>query len=125
LKLKAVRYCIFDQILYWKYPLGVLLRCLDPEEAKQTMTKFNGSLCGGHHFCRTTTYKILRAGYFWSGLFTDVCAKIRTSDKFHKFLGIQQLKSLPPKPIVVSSPFQQRGLDFIGEIHPSSSGQNC
>jgi hypothetical protein len=30
LKLKAIRYCLIDQVLYWKDPLGVLLRCLDP-----------------------------------------------------------------------------------------------
>jgi hypothetical protein len=120
-----VRYCIVDQILYWKDPLGVLLRCLDPQEAKQTMTEFHGSLCGGHHFWRNTTYKILRVGYFWPSLFTNVCAKIKTCDICHKFSGKQQLKSLPLKPIVVSSPFQQWGLDFIGEIHPCSSGQHC
>jgi hypothetical protein len=28
------------------------------------------------------------------------------------------------KPVVVSTPFQQWGLDFIGEIHPPSSGQH-
>jgi hypothetical protein len=27
------------------------------------------------------------------------------------------------KPVVSSTPFQQWGLDFIGEIHPPSSGQ--
>jgi hypothetical protein len=31
---------------------------------------------------------------------------------------------LPLKPVVVSGPFQQWGLDFIGEIHPTSSGQH-
>jgi hypothetical protein len=36
----------------------------------------------------------------------------------------QQLKSFPLKPVVVSGPFQQWGLDFIGEIHPASSGQH-
>ena len=30
LKLNAIRYCLIDHILYWKDPLGVLLRCLDP-----------------------------------------------------------------------------------------------
>jgi hypothetical protein len=28
------------------------------------------------------------------------------------------------KPISVEAPFQQWGLDFIGEIHPPSSGQH-
>jgi hypothetical protein len=72
LNFKAVRYCIVDQILYWKDPTRVLLICLDPEEAKQTMTGFHESLCGGHHFWRTIAYKILRFGYLWPSLFTDV-----------------------------------------------------
>ena len=32
--------------------------------------------------------------------------------------------SLPLKPIAVNASFQQSGLDFIGEINPSSSGQH-
>eukprot|EP00253_Pinus_taeda_P003272 PITA_03272 len=40
------------------------------------------------------------------------------------FEGKQQLKSLPLKPIHASGPFQQWGLDFIGEINPHSSGQH-
>jgi hypothetical protein len=62
LKLKTTRYCIVDRILYWKDIVGVLLRCLDLEDAKQTITEFHQSLCGGHHFWRTTIYKILRDG---------------------------------------------------------------
>jgi hypothetical protein len=106
LKLKVVKYCIIDQILYWKDLVGVILRCLDPEEAKQTMTKFHESLCGGHHFWRITTYKILGARYFLPSLFTDVRGKIITCDKCHKFSGKQQLKYFPMKPIEVSIPFQ-------------------
>jgi hypothetical protein len=37
LKLKEIKYCLIDQVLYWKDPLGVLLRCLDPQEAQKTM----------------------------------------------------------------------------------------
>ena len=33
LKLKSVKFCIIDKLLYWKYPYGVLLRCLDKEES--------------------------------------------------------------------------------------------
>ena len=34
------------------------------------------------------------------------------------------MQPLPLKPIEVSAPFQQWGLDFMGEIHPSSSAQH-
>jgi hypothetical protein len=55
LKIKEIRYCLIDQVLYWKDPLGVLLRCLDPQEAQRIMFDFHNSLCGGHHFWKTTT----------------------------------------------------------------------
>jgi hypothetical protein len=64
LKLKSIKYCLVDQILYWKDPLGVLLRCLDPQEDQKIMSDFHDGLCGGNHFWRTTAYKILRDGYF-------------------------------------------------------------
>ena len=34
------------------------------------------------------------------------------------------MQPLPLKPIEVSAPFQQWGLDFIGKIHPASSSQH-
>lgn len=40
------------------------------------------------------------------------------------FQGKQRLQPLPLKPVEISAPFQQWGLDFIGEIHPASSGQH-
>jgi hypothetical protein len=50
LKLKSIKYCLIDQVLYWKDPLGVILRCLDPQEAQKIMFDFHDSSCGGHHF---------------------------------------------------------------------------
>jgi hypothetical protein len=81
LNLNAIRYCIVDHVLYWKDPVGFLLRCLDPDDAKKTMADFCDSLCGGHHFWRTIAYKILKVGYFWPSLFTNFYAKIRACDK--------------------------------------------
>jgi hypothetical protein len=50
LKLKSIKYCLIDQVLDWKDPLGVFLRCIDPQEAQKIMSDFHDSLCGGHHF---------------------------------------------------------------------------
>jgi hypothetical protein len=122
LKLNSVKYCLIDQVLYWKDPLGMLLRCINPQEAQNIMYDFHDSLCGGCHFWRTTAYKILRVGYFWPSLFIDVCSKIRACVKCQKFSGKLQLKYFPLKLVVALGPFQQWGLHFIGEIHPASSG---
>ena len=49
---------------------------------------------------------------------------VKACPKCQKFVGKKKLKSLPLKPIKVDAPFQQWGLDFIGEIVPNSSGQH-
>lgn len=51
-------------------------------------------------------------------------AFVKACDKCQRFQGKEQLKSLPLKPITAVGPFQQWGLDFIGERHPQSSNQH-
>lgn len=102
----------------------MLLRCLDKEQSIVVMQQFHDSMCGGHHYWRTTAQKILRAGYYWPSLFSDSFAFVKSCDRCQRFEGKQQLKSLPLKPIIAKGPFQQWGLDFIGEINPHSSGQH-
>jgi hypothetical protein len=38
LKLKAMKFFISNQDLYWRDPDGILLKCLDENEAKQVTT---------------------------------------------------------------------------------------
>jgi hypothetical protein len=63
----------------------------------------------------------------WVLLAYRVHRRLQRGQSLHQMSKIcrkKQLKSLPLKPVVVSGPFQQWGLDFIGEIHPASSGQH-
>jgi hypothetical protein len=69
LKLRSVKYHIIDQILFWKDPHGILLRCVDEKEAKQFFCDLHHGVCGGHHHWKATSFKILRAGYYWPILF--------------------------------------------------------
>eukprot|EP00253_Pinus_taeda_P009402 PITA_09402 len=110
--------------LYWKDPGGILLNCLVEEEAKVTVEDFHKGDCGGHLFWKTTTNKILRAGFYCPTLFSDVYKAVKSCHECQIFQGKQRLQPLPLKPVEISAPFQQWGLDFIGEIHPASSGQH-
>jgi hypothetical protein len=87
LTLRSVRYCLIDQILYWKDPLGVLLKCMDPQEADKIMVEFHNGLCGGHHSWKTTAHKILRASYYWPTLFTDIHRGVRACITCQIFSG--------------------------------------
>eukprot|EP00253_Pinus_taeda_P023995 PITA_23995 len=124
LKLKAAKFYILNSALYWKDPGGILLNCLVEKEAKKVMEDCHQGDCGGHLVWKSTTNKILRVGYYWPTLFADVYNMVKHCHKCQIFEGKRKLQPLPLKPIEVSTPFQQWGLVFIGEIHPTSSGQH-
>jgi hypothetical protein len=124
LKLHAVKYCISESQLYWKDPLGFLLVCLVESETEGVINEFHEGVCGGHHAWRETTYKILREGYYWPKLFSDVNVKVRACNPCQLFAGKQKLPALPLVPVKTEAPFQQWGLDFIGKINPHSSAQH-
>ncbi len=106
LKLKASKFCILNSALYWKDPGGVLLNSLVEKEAKQVMEDFHEGDCGGHLFWKTTTNKVLRAGYYWPILFVDVYKVVKSCHKCQIFQGRKKLQHFPLKPIEVSAPFQ-------------------
>eukprot|EP00253_Pinus_taeda_P034607 PITA_34607 len=76
------------------------------------------NLCAPPRLSRTKT------GYYWPTVFSDVKKFTTVCHKCQVFEGKRQLLPLPLKPIATERPFQQWGLDFIGEINPSSSSQH-
>ena len=90
-------------------------------ETEGIIDQFHAGICGRHYALRETTYKILRVGFYWPTLFSQVGAKVRACVLCQMFAGKKKLVALPLVPVVVSTPFLQWGLDFIGEIHPTSS----
>jgi hypothetical protein len=71
IKLKALKFCILEGNLYWKDPGGILLNFLLKDEADKVLQDFHAGDCGGHLRWKTTTNKILRAGFYWPTLFAD------------------------------------------------------
>jgi hypothetical protein len=72
LKIKAIKFCILDDSVYWKDLGGMLLRCLLENDAKQAIEEFHKGDCGGDHYWKTIVHKILRSSYYWPTIFTDV-----------------------------------------------------
>ena len=72
IKLKSTKYCSLDGYLYWKDTRGILLNCLLETEVRENIDEFHKKDCGGHLFWKTTAYKIVREGFYWSTLFSNV-----------------------------------------------------
>ena len=102
------------------YFLNVCLRMMQ----EKSCIELHEGECGGHIYWKTTTNKILRAGYYWPTLFPDTQKLVMTCHKCQIFDGKRKVLPLPLHPIKIEAPFQQWGLDFIGEIHPTSSVQH-
>jgi len=87
LKLKAIKYCILDEKLYWKDPSGILLTCIIEEQTDEIIDEFHKGICGGHQAWGATTYKILRAGYYWPALFQETNSRVRACLECQMFAG--------------------------------------
>jgi hypothetical protein len=98
--------------------------CLVENDVKQAIQEFHKGDCGGHHYWKTTTHKILRAGYYWPTIFADVYKEVSNCHECHIFDGRRKLQPLPLNPISVEAPFMQWGMDFIGEINEPSLAQH-
>ena len=77
LKLKASKYCLINQQLHWKDPGEVSLRCLEKPEIEEVISELHEGGCGGHKYWKAIAYKILRSGYYWPSLFSDVYQQVR------------------------------------------------
>ena len=78
--LKSAAYQIIDGILFRKNYDGVLLRCLEKEDAKRVITELHDGLARGHFSVDMITHKILRVGYYWPTLCKDAHAHVRKCD---------------------------------------------
>ena len=107
--------------LGWRNPEGIILRCVDEIESKKLISEFHSGFCGGHYVARTTAHKILRVGYFWPSIFSNVHKFVKSCQGYQLFTGKQKLVALPLQPMVVEAPFQHWDLDFIRKLHENSS----
>ena len=105
LRLKETKYCLTQDGLGWRNLDGLILRCVNEPESRKLMVEFQLGFCGGHFAASTTAHKIIRAGYYWPNLFSDVHKSVRVCPQCQLFTEKKQMKALPLNTIVVQAPF--------------------
>ncbi|XP_076951460.1 uncharacterized protein LOC143624840 [Bidens hawaiensis] len=80
IKHKALNYQLTDGILYRRSFLGLLLRCVDAEDANYLIREIHEGICGLHAGPRMKVAKIMNAGYYWPGMHLDAVQEIRKCD---------------------------------------------
>ena len=69
------------------------------------MTEWHKGAYGGHYYWKATTYKIIRSGYYFPSLFSNVFSKVGACQECQMFASKQKLQPLALKPIIVDGPF--------------------
>ena len=121
LRLKYFQYQLIDGVLFRKNYDKVLLRCLENNYAKHILTELHDGLADNHFSRETTAHKVLREGYYWPTLFEDAHAHARKCQICQVNAWRERRPTFPLQPVTIENPFEQWGLDVVGEINPNSS----
>ena len=111
---------IDNDIYHWTID-GILLKCLDEDQARVAMGEVHESICGTHQSAHKMKWLLWRAGFYLLRMINDCFIYYKGCKACQKFGNIQLAPAAMLHPIVKPWPFGGWGLDFIGQIHPPSS----
>jgi hypothetical protein len=97
---------LINGILFRQNFDGVLMCCLEKDEAEKVLLELHAEEAGGHFSGDTTAHKVLRAGYYWPTFFKDahaLCHKCVICQKASRWI---HKPTFPLQPVSVDSPFQ-------------------
>ena len=112
---------MIDGVLFRQKCDKALIRCLEKNDFGHILTELHDGPIGGHFSGETTAHKVLREGYYWPTLFKDAHAHARKCQICQVNAGREIRHAFPLQPLTVQNPFEQWGLDVVGEINPNSS----
>ncbi|MGV7988762.1 integrase, partial [Mycobacterium kansasii] len=121
IKQRSGKFVICSEVLYRKSYNGMLLRCLDKQEAIQMLREAHSGECGAHQAGRNLCHRVHRMGYYWPTMFKDA---IEYAKRCHECQIHGDVIHVPPEDLhqsVASWPFSAWGFDVIGPINPPSS----
>jgi hypothetical protein len=107
--------------LYRRRVNDVLLKCLGPGDAILAMAEVHEGICGTHQSAPKMKWLLRRSGFYWPNMIADCFKYYKGCQVCQKFDDLQLVPAAELHPIIKPWPFRGWGLDFIGEIHPSSS----
>jgi hypothetical protein len=113
------KYVLMSDELYCQTVNDALLRCLGPCDAILAMAEVHEEICGTHQSAPKIKWLLRRSNFYWPNMITDRFKYYKRCQVCQKFGDLQLVPAAELHPIIKPWPF--RGLDFIGEIHRTSS----
>jgi len=121
IRFQAIKYVLLEGELYYRTIDGLVLRCIDKEEAKVLMGEIHEGVCGSHQSAYKMKWVIRRNGYFWPTMLEDCFTYYKSCQENQKFGNVQRAPASAMNPIIKPCPIRGWGIDLIGQIYPPSS----
>jgi hypothetical protein len=118
----AFKFTLINDELYHHTAEDLLLKCLDHDQAKITMGEVHEGICGTHQSAPKMKWLLRRVGFYWPTMIADCFWYYKGCEECQNFGNIQMVPTTTLHPIIKPWSFRGWGLDFIGQIHPSSKG---
>ena len=90
IRFQAIKYVLLEEELYYQTIDGVLLKCIDKEEAKVLMGEIHEGVCRSHQLAYKMKWVIRRNGYFWPTMLEDCFTYYKGCQECQKFGSVQR-----------------------------------
>jgi hypothetical protein len=112
---------MLDNTLYGQTIDGLLLKYLGPNQSKIAMGEVHEGICGTHQSAHKMKWFLCRVGFYWPTMFNDCFRYYKHCESCQKFRDVQLASTAMLRPIIKPWSFHGWALDFVGQIHLSSS----
>ena len=127
LKLKARSYVLMeeDECLFKRGVDGILLKCINTEEAMQVMAEVHEGICGAHQSGIKMKWLIHQYGYYWPKILKDCIEYAHGCEACQKHGPLPRLLAAELNSIIKSWPFRGWAMDLIRKVRPTSKKKSC
>ncbi|XP_051124847.1 uncharacterized protein LOC127247153 [Andrographis paniculata] len=121
LRKEALKYTLIDGDLFRRAAYGMLMRCVDNQEAMKVMGEVHEEICGAHKSGPVMRWTIRRYGYFWPSMTEDYIKYAQGCEACQRHGPLIRIPEEEMHAVVKPLPFRGWAMDIIGKIHPPSS----
>ncbi|KAL2249888.1 UNVERIFIED_CONTAM: hypothetical protein Sindi_2462500 [Sesamum indicum] len=107
--------------LYKRSAEGLLLNCLNQEQANYVLREIHEGSCGNHSGARSLAQKVARQGYFLPTMMKDAKELVEKCASCQKFASQIHTPATTMKPVQIVCPFDQWGIDILRPFPPAEA----
>ncbi|XP_051132643.1 uncharacterized protein LOC127252493 [Andrographis paniculata] len=121
LRKEALKYTLIDGDLFCRAADGMLMRCVDTQEAMKVIGEVHEGICGAHKSGPVMRWTIRRYGYFCPSMTEDCIKYAQGCEACQRHGSLIRIPAEEMHTVVKPYPFRGWAMDIIGKIHPPSS----